>query len=386
MWPSEPPRRYPSFARAAISFSWFVALHCATPAVGHTLTVTRGTVTVDRESVTLRISIDIHQLSHSRPMRAEDDGTYSQQSVHAPAVEYGSDLLSAIRIRDPRGEVLSGRVASCRLEGAGDTMIDHKRIREVSAYYVFSYELPKPVRYLSFQLDLRDTALVAPTQIVLAVQSTDETARVLCLTSGGNIEVVSLAANRDRGKIEIEMQADWRSGDADGSCRPVPFVLSDALRSVRSLVYVENEGVRIELFIPVRVVETWLPIRRTRRDFIEVPEQSEAASQLEQFFASHNPMQINAVRAAPRITRLAFLDFGDAGLGEQRIPRRLSAWTSRLHVSMVYDSTERPRAIDLHWDLFNAAVLTANVLVVYDGGCLERDLSTYEPHLTWHRN
>ncbi len=97
-------------------------------------------------------------------------------------------------------------------------------------------------------------------------------------------------------------------------------------------------------------------------------------------------MYMNGVQREARVTGAGFLDVGEVGLDERRPPRRLSAWTSRLHVSMAYDSGDLADHVDLLWDLFNATVLTANVLLVAGDDCNERDLSTYEPRLTWRRD
>ena len=105
----------------------------------------------------------------------------------------------------------------------------------------------------------------------------------------------------------------------------------------------------------------------------------------------HNPMSIDGQRVEARLNGdvVEFLDVGEFGGDPGRTPQRLSAWTSRVRITMEYDSPGHPRSVDLQWTLFNASVLAAHFLIVVDGAgtpafrCFEHDLTTYDPHVRW---
>jgi hypothetical protein len=244
------------------------------------------------------------------------------------------------------------------------------------------YPLSNPVHHLSFQQVLGSASRALPAQIVFPIRSADRELGMVRLTGGGNVEIVTFAPTSEISAAAV----DARNADRGAVCGAKRFVLKDAYRTVRALVYVKDDGVQVELFIPTQVLETWLPIPRASRDFFEVEEQLGFLSACRRFMDSRNRMHMNGVEREVRVTGVGFLDVGEVGLDERHPPRRLSAWTSRLHVSMVYDSGDLPNHVDLFWDLFNATVLTADVLLMAGDDCVEHDLSTYAPHLTWRRN
>ena len=94
-------------------------------------------------------------------------------------------------------------------------------------------------------------------------------------------------------------------------------------------------------------------------------------------------MSIDGHLVGGQFAGVEFLDVGEFAGDPERAPRRLSAWTARVRITMEYNSPTHPASIDLRWTLFNASVLTAHALIVVDGDCLERDLSTYDPHFKW---
>jgi len=156
-------------------------------------------------------------------------------------------------------------------------------------------------------------------------------------------------------------------------------------RSVRSIVAVEDWGVEIELLIPTPVIETWIPIGRANRDFIEANERRRAISMAEAFIADRFDVRVNGSNRLATAVKAHFLDPAspqDAMDGELH---RLSAWTTGLLLSLQFRSAQRPEHVEVHWKLFNAIVLTANALMVTPVGCHQVDFSTYNPRWSWDR-
>lgn len=361
---------------------WVIALICAAPALGHSLSITRGTAVVESDALTLELTVCAEDFLHGGNLRPDKDGYFSLESIRHSAYDYAAALLERMVVRDQRGEVLFGRLDGMVWKATPPAAIDHDRLRRMFARFKLVYTLSNPVHHLSFQQVLGNASRAVPAQIVFAIRTADRDLGTVRLTGGGNVEIVTFAQTPENPVAAV----DGRDANRGAACGVKRFVLKEAYRTIRALVYTKNDGVRVELFIPTQILETWLPIPRARRDFLEIEEQKRFLPKCRRFIASRNRMHINGVQRDVRVTGAGFLEVGEVGLDERQPPRRVSTWTSRLHVSLAYESGDLPNHVELRWDLFNATVLTANLLLLNGDDCDERDLSTYEPRLTWRRD
>lgn len=311
-------------------------------ASAHSLSVTRGTATIKRDMLTVQLEPNKH----------------------------GESLLARLSIRDAQGDRLWDRRASTTRAGAA------------AKENILRYPLAPDTRFVSFQLVPPHGAGAAHgANVVLTVRVNGEDRDAIRLASSGNVEVVRIAPAAESqmptgatgGTDPCESRRwewlAWRSGD----------------RSVRSIVAVEDWGVQIELLVPIPVIETWVPIGRANRDFIEPKEWKRAIAKMEAFVADRFDVRVNGSNPLAPTVRATFLDLADPQTATDREPDRLSAWTTGLRYSLQFRSAQRPDRVEVDWKLFNAIVLTANALMVTPGACNEFDFSTYSPHWTWHR-
>ncbi len=346
---------------------WLLAL----PAFGHPMTVTRGTALVTKEAVVLSLEIRAEDLLHTQKLSPNAEGLYAIEEVRRAAEMHGRALCRSIVVRDARGEEVDGRFDSCKVDRDGSDGLSVDDLRRSRVRCTLKFAMRGTNEYLSFQQVRRRADDVLPTSIVLAIRAGDVSLGTVRLTGGGNVEVVRLAS------------AKVGSAAAGSGCDTERFVQSEAQHTVRAIVRVHDAGVRLELFMPVPLLETWIALPRSRRDFFEGEEQIRCQRELARFIAAHNPLSIDGRRVAGRFAGVAFLDVGEYGDDLGRTARRLSAWTSRVRITMEFDSPRQPRSVELKWTLFNASVLAAHALIVVDDDCQERDLSTYDPHLKW---
>ena len=346
----------------------------------HTLSVTQGTATIEEDVLTLRFTVVGGDLLHDHLLGTQDDATFALRGVQTAAVAYGAALLERIVVRGERGETISGRIEVPALETAtGVTTITAEQLRRLHVGYTLSYSLVGKSGHIALQQTISEHPHAAPSQIVLAVRSDALPPQTIRLTGGGNIEIVPLTAS----PRNAALGEDGARGDPCARCR---FVLSDAHRTVRAVVHINANGARVELYLPAQIIETWIALPRAHRDYFEPNEQDRVLGEVRRFLTKRNRMHVNGQLQEPRIDRVAFLDVGDCEPGDEKQSGRASSWTSRIYASIRYPSTNVPREVDLHWDLFNSVVLAAQILVVADSDCRRHDISTYRPHLEWRRD
>jgi hypothetical protein len=249
--------------------------------------------------------------------------------------------------------------------------MEFERFRRTGISFVLEYAVDRRYRYLSFQQVAIESGAAERSSVILAVRTDEAPLRTLQLTAGGNVEVVMIQSP--------ELHSTFENSDCDQR----RFVLTEAQRTVRVTLAIEDNGARVDLYMPVGLLETWHALGRSQGDFFEIQEQVQSQKQIIRFLASHNPTAINGVRVEGRVTQVSFLDVGEFVLPPNAHPRRLSAWTSRVHVVISYESSVTPETVELQWTLFNASVLSANAMIFANRDCLEIDISSYSPTLEW---
>ena len=249
--------------------------------------------------------------------------------------------LAQLALHDEAGRTLAGRIVS--IEPTGIVHLE--------------YALDRAPRWLSFRMLPEAWSPSRARRMTLAVRdATSPEPRIVTLTNGGNVETLrfpDLPASRACGVAALDAPAElvalWRT---------------------------DAEGARLDVVMSLGVLETWLPIPRVDDDVLSVTEQREARASVLDLVASR--MRVVTERGetvAPSAREIAFLGLDGAAVDPHEL-RPLDAWTARVRVSLRFD---RPGS--LTWDLWNARVTSARVIVLDSHGCAERRLSTYEPKL-----
>ena len=259
--------------------------------------------------------------------------------------------LAQLVLRDEEGAKLSGRIASAR---AGND--------PGHALLGLEYRLGRPPRWLSFRLAEDGWEASRPRRLVLLVRDAwRPEPRFVTLTSGGNVETLGFAGPEPAEEC----------GPALIDRHP------ERLREVKALWRKASRGSTLDVVLPLGVLESWQPVPRADPDFIGAGEQRAARAGVTGLVAGRvRLVGEDGIAVVPSEGEFAFLGLDDAAIGPAPEARRIDAWTARVRVSLHFDRPGR-----LHWDLWNARVTTARVVVLGDGGCAERRLSTYDSRL-----
>ncbi len=147
---------------------------------------------------------------------------------------------------------------------------------------------------------------------------------------------------------------------------------------------IEGTVVRCDIHVPLVLRESWLPLRRASRDFIDAGEMTDARERLRAFFAGRNTVRINDRPAAPSAVRLSFLGPDALSIDEPPV-ERLGAWSARVGVRLTYETNAPVSQVELVWDLFNNAVFNANIATVFGDSRNEIVVTPYNPIVSWSR-
>ena len=79
-----------------------------------------------------------------------------------------------------------------------------------------------------------------------------------------------------------------------------------ALAATEVFVYIQNDEVRVEILMPLATLESWQPVPRANREFLEVAEQAAARPALETWLTVQNEVTIDGIIVKPKLGRLDF--------------------------------------------------------------------------------
>ena len=369
-------------------------------AAAHSFLLSRGTVDVQRDRIVARLEINAADFIHYyRPRTTHAE--ISTNWLHDVVARHEQHLLDHFIVRDTQGERLRGRVVATKIQQptpdeaappaveparrAPDTPgqarrrnMDYKRLRNTLVTYTLEFPTPHSPEYLTFQQRFGGPHPIMPVQLALAVRADGQPDRGITLTNGGNVETLRFA-RRGSQPAGAPSEADE---PAPRTGNPLP---ADRFKTIHARFRIEDDAVRCDIYVPLVLVETWLPVRRADRDFIEPAEMDAAREALEAFLSDRNQVRIDGRRVRPAPAAPAFLGPEAASIADATPRRRLGAWSARVGVSLRYPTDTPPQRVDVLWGLFNGVVLNARATVECGAVRQETSLTTYEPTLHWAR-
>ena len=343
--------------------------------LAHTVLLSRGTVVVHHNHIVSKIEIDAKDFIHYYHLRPTEEG-FSASTLRDAVLEHRQHLLEHFLIRNALGERLYGKCVDVEWNEPSETKISYSQLATLRAIYVLEHPTRSPPRYLTFQQLLGGEHAAMPVRLALSVTAAgDATARFIQLTNRGNVETLEFAWSDRAVRKSIPASVSGRQAGHPGH---------DRFKSVRARMHIEGTVVHCDIYIPLVLLETWLPLRRASRDFIDAKEMTEAQARLRAFFAGRNPIRINSRRASPTTIRLSFLG-PDASSIDEPQAERLGAWSARVGVRLTYDTDAPVDQVELAWDLFNNAVFNATVTTVFGDLRNEKVVTPYSPSVSWSR-
>lgn len=363
----------PSRCRAsAVAIAMIAA---SSSAVAHPIAVNRGIITVFPDRIVAELRMSGEDLLHNegpshRPARLSS--AWLRHAFEGQA----SRLVRTVVLRDEAGERMPGVVVESELEGVRDAELDVRGLGDVRASYTIEYRASCPQRFLTFRQETLDAPTGLPTQFALLVrQPAALCERTIRLSSGGNSET---------------LEFDWTPRDgleaaSEGDALQTHFS-RHRFDAVQAIIHVVNDGLRIEIHVPLPLLETWIRIERDDPDHVLPDEQDQATAGLREFFMARNTFRLNDQTLSPQILEIGFLAPDETAINARAQRRRLGTWTARVGVVLDYRISESLKDIRVDWDLFNNAVLAADVLII-DGASTElHQFSTYAPSLRFERH
>lgn len=338
----------------------------------HPVSVTQTRVYVAREQVTTEMQIFLEDLFLFHNLKPNNEDFLSRDVILKGIELHKKFILERFVIRDVAGEALKGRVVGVvGVDKLPDEGVSIAALMAHSLKFELEHELSAPPEFLTFSQNFTDKAGILPSEMKLTVkQENAKEAHTLDLRPG-DVQTVRLdwkipPLSPEASKEEREK---WAKAQKEATLGITSY------SSVYSFLYIEDHEVRHEILIPVLTLEQSVLIARDEDNFLDLAEQDEARVQIEAFFKTGNPIEIDGTRAEPVVSRCDFygLDFKD--FARQAPRKKVSLSSARVGIILTYPTKTPPKTVKLTWNRFNNYVWAVNLVVFADDKTTKETLS-----------
>ena len=345
----------------------------------HPISLSWANVFVTRERITVRLEIFAEDLFLFHGMSPNEDNYLDSDDLAHAVEKHKQFLLKYFLILNINGEPLTGVAKGAEradLEPQGLHMAD---LMAYSIFYKLEYDLEKPPEFLTFMTRFggENTALPSVMEVNLKQEGagTPQAAKI----EAGQPYTVRL----DWDNPPLSPTAGRQEWERWATTTRRKTLGITSYSSIYSFIYITDHEVRHEILIPLLTLETWFPIQRTRKEFLEVEEQETARRKIEEFFGQGNPVAVNGMQVKPVVERIDFhgLDLTDFARAAE--PRRVSAVNARVGVIISYATESPPREVIMTWDRFNWEIWAIRSTVFPYDQVLKAEFLRDRPTFEW---
>jgi hypothetical protein len=310
---------------------------------------------VQSDHLQAELVIPASDLVHAMRRAGSGPGRLTWDVLDDCALVYADQIVEDFIIRDESGDPLSGTLRDITHDFTDRTTRDQFALRSASVTYRLEYPLSAAPRYLSLQQSFF-SAGSHPAQLALAVSAgQSDTKRIVQLSNRGNVETVRITRAAESETWTLDQPPEFHALLAD--------------------VSINSTGVSVNISMPLSLLSTWRPL--PDRDFLNPAEQTAVRTTAADQIASANIVSINQVQVAPRLESVRLLD------PLNNPAEQLYTGSARIVARLNYAHAGSPQDMNLHWTLFNNAVLMAAATLQTDGSAEHHELNTYSPDLRW---
>ena len=327
----------------------------------HPVSVTQVYAYVEREVVDVRIEVFLEDLFLFHDLKPNDQD-FLEQSIILQGVELHKEfLLQKFVMRDFAGERLVGRIVGVEKT---ELLPEGVALGELMAHtlvFRLKYDLERQPDFLTISQHFTDADGILPSEMNLVVKQQNAGEAHTATLKPDETDTIRFSWNNPPLSPEAseEERKKWMVKQTEETLGITSY------SSVYSFLYIEDYEVRHEILIPLLTLEDSILIARDDDEFLDIAEQDAAKQQIEAFFRSGNPIEIDGIKVKPTVDRCNFygLNFKDFAMQAKR--KKVSLASARIGIILSYSTKGAPDSIKLTWNRFNNFIWNIN-LAIYE--------------------
>ncbi len=369
---------------------FFFLLSCFR-ASAHTVLLSRGEAVVHDGRIAVEIEVWAEDFLHYYAILPDASGHISWAWLGEAAERHAQTIEESLILRDEDGQRLIGEPAQLRWDAPVDGAIQPEELHRLRARYDLVFQITLRPRLLTFQFRWIGDQAVIPSQLVLDVRGSDQPSGDLVrLTSRGNAETIEVHWHDRKATVDAGwIDATRIHACAQGAGGPARW------KEIFAEIEARAQELEARVFIPLPLLETWIPLPRRDEDFLSLGEQQAALAAIAALIQAALSVETDGNPIPAEILEIAFLpanarrsslsapDLSPLAKGGARGGTPISIWTGRLAARLRFRVESTHDQVTLRWNLFNNAVLSVTAALRVGTRCTERVFSTYESIYTW---
>lgn len=339
--------------------AWCGVALAAGPAAAHPVSVSRAYVYVSPEQATVRLEVFLEDLLLFHNLRPNQQDFLEPDAIRRGIELHKQFLAERFVVRDVSGNRLAGKLTEVKLFEMPDEGVPLAELMAHTLTYQFQFVLEAPPEFLTFSQQFTDEEGIIPSEMKLVLKQENAGTVQTAELRPGDVETVRLSWTNP--PLSPEASEEERAGWLERQKEETLGITSYS--SVYSFLYIERHEVRHEILIPLLTLEESVLIARDDDEILDLAEQDAARQQIEAYFRSGNPLEIDGRVVEPVVERCDFygLDFKDFAQRAER--REVGLASARVGIILTYPTTSVPQSVRLTWNRFNNYVWAVNMVV-----------------------
>ena len=317
--------------------------------------MSQASVVVDAltNKIVAQMTIMTDDVALYQKIQPGEDQRLSGDQLQSGARKHAEYLNKHFTIRGENGEPLKGKLAEMDASQIPKEGLYPSELMQYGVIYRFDYDVDKAQDFLTISQTLggEDGAIA-------------EVVDLMVLHSGVWFEEPTKVGMKSPHSVKFdwangppEQPKNWRELRKRREARKAERLGISSYSGLYSYIYIEPFEVRHEVLIPLTI---------------------------EQFFRTHNPVEIDGIAVQPVVQRLEFygLDFKDFAQTVEK--ERTSIYQARLGVILTYSVKGHPNQVKMTWDAFNRNVpFVKSAYYAYDAAPENTYFEPIEPEFEW---
>lgn len=344
----------------------------------HPLSLTQLLANVEKEELTVEVQVMVEDLVLFHDLEPDRGLLFSRSLIEQWADTHASFFVEHLNFHTQAGRIDSTPSVEVNLS---DIPPEGVHFDEIKVYWIqFRFEFPLPERpeYLTVSQELGGPDPPVPSEVTTRIFQREVLLDTATLTHG-SVRTTVLDWDLDWGALRTDLDR-IRQLHRERDAAYLGMSQSDR---VYSYLYVERQGLRHELLLPLWMLDRWIDLPRENPEIFRIPEQHASAEPILEFLRASQTVRINGEEIAPELDHLRFhgpepMDFAMDG------PEKpVRTHSGRVAIILYHPSKEIPRELEFTWTHFTGLEFVDSNLYPFEKPREGFRLHASAPDLHW---
>ena len=326
----------------------------------HPISISWATLRTYEKKVDIQINILAEDLFLFQGLEPDEQGFCSKLAIEEAAGRHQEFLSQFFFLEDLEGNRLEGQFIRCQPFEIPAVGIHRDSLMQYSLLYFFEFRSPGPISGLQVFQQFGGSLSPIPA-VVMATAYQD-----------GAPGPLTAEVSRERPWL---LSFDWKDPSAFGAKRGIPYFEKDD--ACVAFLQIEDNGLRQEIAIPFKKLESFIPIERAQSAFLKTEEEVQASESIASFFTQNIAVAINGRPTAPASVQVEF-----DGASEARGQPLANAV---VRILLDYPAESPPSMLEVKLELFNWQARSYKAEISVFGKVMNHTFSRYQPAFYWKK-